>query len=97
MVARNASINEVRGSALISGCTMAGNCFAEKNTPEAIHIGIIMMFISPEAASIVRTREAIRIPMALNASEPRTQCAATSRSTRGSEHEIPERRIPKGC
>ena len=59
----------VSGSALITGCTKSGNLCAEKNTPETIHIGIITEFISPEAASMVRARDAISNPKALNDSE----------------------------
>src|SRR6266481_7283547 len=53
MFARNASMTAVNGSALMIGCIISGNFCEEKNTPEAIHIGIITIFIRPEAASMV--------------------------------------------
>ncbi len=56
----------VNGSALITGCTKSGNLCAEKNTPETIHIGIIIEFIKPETASMVRARDARSNPKALN-------------------------------
>lgn len=62
------------------GWTMAGNFWAEKKTPDAIHIGIIVKFISPEAASIVRAREAMSSPRALKESEPKMQSTARSAS-----------------
>ena len=51
---------------------------AEKNTPERIHIGIITVFIRPDAASMVWAREAISNPRALNASDPKTHSTARS-------------------
>src|ERR1700730_17103540 len=44
MLPRNASIAAVNGSALITGCKESGKRCAEKNTPETIHIGIIVRF-----------------------------------------------------
>ena len=66
----------VSGSALMTGCTKSGNRWAEKKTPETIHIGIITVFISPDAASMVRARDAINNPSALNDSEPSTHSSA---------------------
>ena len=68
MFARNASMTAVKGSALMNGCIMSGNFCEEKNTPEAIHIGIITTFIRLEAASIVLAREASKSPKALKES-----------------------------
>ena len=61
------------------GCTKSGNLCDEKNTPETIHIGIITEFIRPDAASMVRAREAISNPRALNDIEASTQ--SNTRST----------------
>src|ERR1035441_1034333 len=45
---------------------------AEKNTPERIHMGSMTRFIRPEAASMVRAREATSSPSAEKASEVST-------------------------
>ena len=64
----------------MTGCIAAGNFCDEKNTPEAIHIGIITTFIRPEAASMVRAREASSSPKALKESEARRHTTARSKS-----------------
>src|ERR1035441_1428782 len=59
---------------------MAGNLDAEKNTPDKIHIGSITRFISPDAASMVRARDATSRPSAENDNEVSTQRTANSAS-----------------
>ena len=41
----------VNGSALMMGCKTSGKRCEEKNTPDTIHIGIMIRFIRPEASS----------------------------------------------
>src|SRR2546430_1670211 len=58
ITACSASFSAVSGSSLMSGCTMSGKCFDEKNTPDTMYIGSMTRFISPETASIVLARQA---------------------------------------
>src|SRR6266478_3240651 len=80
MFARKASITAVKGSALMNGCIKPGNFCEEKNTPDAIHIGIITTFMRPEAASIVFAREESKSPKAQKENEPKTHRAVRSSS-----------------
>src|SRR6267143_3681886 len=77
MLARTASIDAVRGSARMNGCTILGKRLAEKKTPERIHIGSIVRFIKPETACIVFARDAIRSPIAEKVREARTHNKAS--------------------
>ena len=54
------------------GCRKSGNLCEEKNTPDKIHIGIMIRFIRPEAASMVCARDAINKPIAQKHSDPNT-------------------------
>ena len=72
-VARKASTTAVRGKAWMNGWIDSGNREAEKNTPEKIHIGSITRFISPDAPSMVCTREDTRRPIEVKASDDSTQ------------------------
>src|ERR1035441_8604144 len=80
MFIRRASMAAVSGRALMNGWTTSGNRWAEKKTPDTIHIGIITVFIRPEAASMVRARDAINNPRALKDNEPSTHSSARSRN-----------------
>ena len=82
-----------RQRARITGCIRSGKRCAEKNTPDTIHIGIMIEFVSPDTSSIVRTRDAISSPSELEAQRPNH---AQRREThnrpahRHSEHQNPE-------
>lgn len=49
-----------------------GKRLAEKKTPETIHIGIMVRFIRPEAASMVFAHDASRSPIAEKVREAST-------------------------
>src|SRR3954468_8628667 len=57
IVARNASLVAVSGSALMNGWNAFGKFSDEKNTPESTHIGTIAAFIKPDAPSMVWARD----------------------------------------
>ena len=61
---------EPGGSAAMIGCTASGKRCDEKNTPDRIHIGSIVRFMRPDAASTVRARDDSSSPIAPNASAP---------------------------
>src|SRR5438477_10784966 len=61
----------------MNGCAAFGKFDDEKKTPEKTHIGSIAMFMSPDAPSIVRGREAINSPIPPNASAPSKQMSAS--------------------
>ena len=83
----------VSGSAWMNGCSAAGNRLAEKNTPEKTHMGIMMKFISPETASMVRARLATSSPSALKASAVATHTSASCHS--GPRSGTPKTSAPK--
>ena len=85
MMARNASLSAVSGSALITGRNICGKRSYEKNTPEKIHIGIITRLISPLTLSIFCARLAVSRPMPPNEiapSAPTSRIASSEPSTR---------------
>src|SRR5581483_4973103 len=61
----------------MKGCMARGKLEDEKKTPENTHIGSITRFMSPEAPSTVRARDATRSPIAPKVSEARRQTTAS--------------------
>src|SRR6185312_4670732 len=62
----------------MKGCMACGKLDAEKNTPENTHIGSIIRFMSPDAPSTVRTREAPSRPIAPKVSDAIRQMKASA-------------------
>ena len=91
-MARSELFTAVSGSALITGCIASGKLADEKKTPDKTHIGSMAKFISPDAASTVLGRAAIRRPRPPKASDPSRQ--TTDKVTTDPRRGTPKTRTP---